>query len=231
MKQMIFPVLTILALGATPVFSQSASLQRPVFPQPGSSINTLLPITVAVGRQITLKFEAGETIENVAVGDSSNWEIATSDMRQHLFIKPLKQKLSTNMTVVTNNNTYSFLLHSESPKYQSSTYVIELGSLSPEPKATEESDTLPAASSNYNLKGTKQLFPSELRDDGEHTYLDWPSDYSMPAVYAIDETGEEVLVDGYMRGRYYTIDRVYNLLVFRIDKLKAEAQRIPKVRE
>ncbi len=78
----------------------------------------------------------------------------------------------------------------------------------------------------YRLKGAATLRPVRIGDDGTHTYIQWSEDQPIPAVFALDSRGSEQIVDGYMRGELFTIDRVYPHLVFRIDKDKAEARRI-----
>ena len=45
-------------------------------------------------------------------------------------------------------------------------------------------------------------------------------------MFGIGVNGEEEVVDGYMRGDVFTIDRVYGQLVFRIDKKRARARRL-----
>jgi type IV secretion system protein VirB9 len=44
-------------------------------------------------------------------------------------------------------------------------------------------------------------------------------------VFAIGPTGDEQVVDGYMRDGLFVIDRVHEELVFRIDKAMATARR------
>lgn len=56
-------------------------------------------------------------------------------------------------------------------------------------------------------------------------YLEWAEDQALPAVFAVNAQGEEEMVDGYMRQGIFTIDRVHNRLVFRIDKKRARAER------
>ena len=63
------------------------------------------------------------------------------------------------------------------------------------------------------------------RLSGNKTYIEWGRDQAMPATFALGPTGSEQMVDGYMRGGIYTIDRVYETLIFRIDKKHAKAQR------
>lgn len=82
------------------------------------------------------------------------------------------------------------------------------------------------AMATYHLKGAAMLRPIRIGDDGVHTYIQWSEEQPIPAVFALDPRGNEQLVDGYMRGDLFTIDRVYPVLVFRIDKDRTEARRV-----
>lgn len=79
----------------------------------------------------------------------------------------------------------------------------------------------------YKLSGNWTVLPSSIHDDGARTYIQWGPTQSIPAVFGVDERGEEVLVDGHMREGSFTIDRVYARLVFRVDKAKGAARRSP----
>jgi type IV secretion system protein VirB9 len=78
----------------------------------------------------------------------------------------------------------------------------------------------------YKLSGAVELRPAKISDDGTHTYIVWAPDQALPAVFAVNATGTEEMVDGYMRKDVFTIDRIHQRLVFRIDKKFARAQRI-----
>lgn len=79
--------------------------------------------------------------------------------------------------------------------------------------------------SRYKLSGERSLRPARVSDDGTHMYLEWAEDQALPAVFAVNTQGNEEMVDGYMRQGVFTIDRVHNHLVFRIDKKSARADR------
>jgi type IV secretion system protein VirB9 len=78
----------------------------------------------------------------------------------------------------------------------------------------------------YKLSGAVELRPAKISDDGIHTYIAWAPDQALPAVFAVNAMGAEEMVDGYMRNDVFTIDRIHQRLVFRIDKKLASAQRI-----
>ena len=65
-----------------------------------------------------------------------------------------------------------------------------------------------------------------VSDDGRHTYIAWPRDRSLPAVYALNEAGQETLVNGMMRDYVFVVDSVSQKLVFRIDDQIARADRM-----
>jgi type IV secretion system protein VirB9 len=80
----------------------------------------------------------------------------------------------------------------------------------------------------YKVTGSPALRPLSVRDDGQKTYIEWGKDQAMPATFALGPTGDEQIVDGYVRSGLFTIDRVYETLIFRIDKESAKATRLGK---
>ena len=64
-----------------------------------------------------------------------------------------------------------------------------------------------------------------MTDDGLKTRITYAPGQALPAVFAIGPSGEEEVVNGYMRDDIFVIDRVYGELVFRIDREKATARR------
>lgn len=83
------------------------------------------------------------------------------------------------------------------------------------------------AQTSYRIGGASALRPAQIWDDGSHTYIVWPADSELPAVFSIGSDGREVLADGQMREGRYVLDRVHSSLVFRIDQARATARRRP----
>lgn len=77
----------------------------------------------------------------------------------------------------------------------------------------------------YRVKGSIEITPSAIADDGARTYIEWRGDQPMPATFAIGDDGREQVVDGYVRDGVFTIDDVFARLIFRKDRLLAEARR------
>ena len=58
--------------------------------------------------QASIMFGDDEVIENVAIGDSSTWQVTPNKRANILFVKPLDARASTNLTVITSKRTYLF---------------------------------------------------------------------------------------------------------------------------
>jgi type IV secretion system protein VirB9 len=179
----------------------------------------------APGYLITVEFGADEHIENVAVGDSGAWQVTPNRRGDYLFVKPV-QAVATNMTVVTSARTYLFEL---APLYGPSpqmAYTVRFSYPGGETESVADEAPTAEAQGSYRLSGDKALRPSRIADDGRHTYIEWPRDRTLPAVYALDPEGRESLVNGAMRDDLFVIDSVASKLVFRIDQHVARAERI-----
>jgi type IV secretion system protein VirB9 len=180
----------------------------------------------APGYQVTVEFGPDEQIENVAVGDSGAWQVTPNRRGDHLFVKPVQAGVPTNMTVVTSVRIYLFEL---APLYGPSSEMayrvrFQYPGAGPEPAA--DAAQTAAVDGRYRLSGARALRPSRIADDGRHTYIEWPRDRTLPAVYALDANGQESLVNGAMRDELFVIDGVERRLVFRIDREVARAERV-----
>jgi type IV secretion system protein VirB9 len=184
----------------------------------------LVPLQVAVGYQLMIEFAADEQIESVAVGDSGAWQVAPSRSGDRVFVKPLQNGLSTNLTVVTSARTYTFELSPLGGPSADMAYVVRFSY--PAADATAEAEPAGAMAGRYRVSGARALRPSRISDDGIHTYIEWPADRALPAVYALDAHGQESLVNGMMRDDLFVIDAVVPRLVFRIDSEVARAERV-----
>ena len=184
----------------------------------------VVQIQAAPGYQVTLQFGADELIENVAVGDSSAWQVSADRNGGHLYVKPL-QAIPTNMTVITNVRVYAFDLEPLPGPSPDMAYTVRFQYPSAAgPQETAEAELI--VEGRYRLSGDPTLRPSRISDDGQHTYIEFPRDAAIPAIYAVDERGRESLVNGMMRDDLYVIDAVVPRIVFRIDQHVARATRL-----
>jgi type IV secretion system protein VirB9 len=190
--------------------------------------NQVIQLQVAVGYQLTLEFGADERIETVAVGDSAAWQVTPSKRGDHLFIKAGQGGAATNMTVITDARSYSFVLNPAYGLAPDMAFTVRLRFQAPATAATVAADTA-IGDGRYRLSGARALRPSAIDDDGVHTYIEWGSRQAMPAVFELDADDRETLVNGMMRDGTYVIDSVSNRLLFRLDARMAYATRRPKL--
>ena len=188
----------------------------------------VIQLQAATGYQLTIEFGPDEQIENVAVGDSTAWQATPNRRGDHLFVKPLQSSVSTNMTVVTSVRVYLFELTPLSGPTPEMAYTVRFSYPNEEGAGTAiaQAEAEQVVEGRYRLSGTRSLRPSRISDDGRHTYIEWPRDRALPAVYAIDAQGRESLVNGMMRDDMFVIDSVAQRLIFRIDRHVARATRV-----
>ena len=227
------PRLLLAALAALAALAP-ASLTAQVRPQPGAGdprIQTVdydsdqvVLLEAAPGYQVTLEFGSDERIESVAVGDSSAWQVTPNRAGNHLFVKPVQSNVGTNMVVVTDVRIYAFDLAPLYGPAANMPYTVRFNY--PSPATDAPADTPELVEGRYRLSGARALRPSRISDDGRHTYIEWPADRELPAVYALDASGDEGLVNGMMRDDLFVIDSVVPRLVFRIDRQVARAVRV-----
>lgn len=208
-----------------------------VRPQPGTgdprlqtvdyAPDQVVTLQVAPGYQLTVELAPDEQIENVALGDSAAWQVTANRRGDRLFIKPLQQGVTTNMTVITNARVYAIDLLPLFGATPDMAYTVRFRY----PQADDAEEENAAAGDatvqgRYRLTGAQRLRPSRIGDDGRQTFIEWPDDRPLPAVYGIGRDGQETLVNGMMRDGVYVIDSVLATLVFRIDRHVARATRV-----
>lgn len=196
-------------------------------------------VVVIEGRtnvQATIRFGEDEFIENVAIGDSTKWQVTPNRRANLLFVKPLSERAATNMTVVTDRRAYLFDLVA-SPAHRNPVYVLAF-TYPPEPEAVQQADgTVPptgpnaielaAASDPYAVldpaalnfawkaEGDRSLLPASVYDDGSAVFLSWPPGTPLPAVLVKDHKGVEGPLNYAVRGDVLVVDGVPGELVLR----------------
>ena len=219
------------ALGAPAAQAQDPRLVERMY-DPGQVVR----IEGRTNVQTTIQFGEGEMIENVAVGNSTTWQVTPSRSANLLFVKPLSPRAATNMTVVTNRHTYLFDLVAN-PVNRSPLYILTF--LYPEPPAPPPGEAgmaaLPAANAlelaaanddlavidpadlnfTWGRTGAASLYPAEVYDNGSATFLSWPADRALPAVLLTDREGNEGPVNYAVRGDVIVLDMVPAEIILR----------------
>lgn len=175
------------------------------------------------GYQTTIEFGGDERIQNVSVGDSTAWQVTANKRGDHLFVKALSNGVSTNMVVVTDHRLYTFDLTPLTGPISDMTYAIRFRYAPPSDAGTT---AIATTAGRYRVHGTRALRPAAISDDGIHTYIEWPASATLPATYAIDGDGREIVAAGAMRDGVYVVDSVAPRLIFRRDRRAAYADRL-----
>lgn len=218
------------ALLLTPMAAQAQ-----VRPQPGLgnphiqfveySPDQVVWLEASPGYQLTIELAADEQVENVALGDSGAWQVTANHRGDRLFVKPIREGVSTNMVVITDTRTYNFQLSPLSEQRADTAWSVRFRyPAAPSDAASATSE--PKVVGRYKVRGSAALRPSGIHDDGVHTYIEWPEDQALPAIYAVQGRGKETLINGMMRDGRMVIDSIQDRLVFRIDERSAEAVRV-----
>lgn len=182
------------------------------------------------GANLTVMLLPGDSIGRVVLSDQGAFDVRVTATGDSLNILPLRPDANATLLVEGAQRRYEFDL--DTGEGLAAAYVVRfVGSPEfPAPAAAQgvAPPTFDPAlwTGVYRLTGEKTLRPSRIGDDGERTYIEWAANQSLPAVFGIGASGQEEVVDGYMRDGVFTIDRVYSELVFRIDKLRVRARRV-----
>lgn len=187
-------------------------------------------LEVAPGFQLTVELGDGETIASAVTGDSARWQVLATAGAGQFYVRPAAGAASTNLTVVTNRHRHYFLLV---PAAQMSTQLplsVRIDDTETQQAAATSAPPAPLTppdnpAGSYKLSGSADVRPSLIWDDGVKTYLDWPENAEVPAVYAIGPDGKEMLVNSYVRDGRFVIDAIYSALLFRLDKSVGRAER------
>ena len=189
--------------------------------------------------QTTIKFAPDEVIQNVAIGDSTAWQVQPNQAQSILFVKPLEPNAATNMTVVTSRRTYLFDLVS-SPR-NAPLYVLQFRY--PDIEKAEEEAALAAAAAaqrdaanpvevvaasdpfavadpallNFAWEGEGEaaLLPARAYDNGEVLFLTWPTGTAIPAILITNDEGDEGPANFTVRGDTVVLDMVPRAIVLR----------------
>lgn len=177
---------------------------------------TMLPDT-----PLTVVLEPGDAIADVQPGSEGGFTTRVSAERDSFTILPLSQDARSSLSVNTARRDYRFILKVDYGPEAAVLVRYRYG----EPERAVAERPLSNEVWHYRMRGDEEVRPQVISDDGYRTRIIYASGQPLPAVFAIGATGEEEVVNGYMRDGIFEIDRVYSELVFRIDKDKATARR------
>jgi type IV secretion system protein VirB9 len=185
-------------------------------------------------RTTDLQLQPGETITDVALGDSERWmatPAASGDPRNavpHLAVKPQLAGLETNLTIYTTKHIYHLLLRARGHALREVEfyYPEEVLTAMKDADAAAKQATDPpndsiagtnvnAAQLNfaYTIAGADAPWkPVRAFDDGSHVYVQMPSGMkSSEAPALLINAGSGTQMANYrVAGNYYVVDRLFS---------------------
>ena len=224
-RKLSFAALAVLSCTATNAAADNRISSLAYYP------DRIVQILGKSGIQSTIEFASDERIENVAVGDSSAWQITPNRRASLLFVKPLTARSRTNMTVVTDRRTYMFDLVA-GDKWTTPVYALKFSYPNDKPvetavKPAEQAVAVAAASEpsaitaadklhfDWQSKGYGKLVPSRVFDDGTSVYLSWNRETPLPAILTMSEDRKEGPLSYRMSGDYIVVSPVPQNMVIR----------------
>jgi type IV secretion system protein VirB9 len=168
-----------------------------------------------------IEFETGETINTISMGDSSLWLF--EHLGNRLFLKPVADDASTNMTVITSKKIYHFeLVAKEAKGITDPDLIFVVKFVYPDEKdknimeftkapVSDEPDmrNLNIYNFNYEFTGEPTLAPIKVFDNAEFTYFQFPGKSAeIPAVFSVDSAGFESMVNFRSAGDYIIVERI-----------------------
>ncbi len=184
-----------------------------------------------------IEFSAEETIQSIVMGDPTAWQIVHSGNR--LFLKPIDQDPTTNMTVLTNERTYFFELHAEQaddinteglaftvqfiyPTGLSKSKDLSFREFKRPPTKKDLPNYMEEPGQynfRYSISGDTIIAPLKIFDDGEFTYMEFRDvNAVLPAIFLVDKNQDESLINYRIVDNFVIIERVAKQFTLRHGK-------------
>lgn len=173
-------------------------------------------LTAFPGVPLTVIFDPTDPVLGVDRKDLRGWTVELTPSRDGMVLYPEDDAQPGLLSIRTRMRRYMFDLRAED-NLSAAVLVRFINA--------EASSEEPSTRWSYRLRGDREVRPASVSDDGTKTRILYTPGQPLPAVFAVGPTGEEQVVNGYMRGEAFVIDRVWQELVFRIDGEKATARR------
>jgi len=189
--------------------------------------NTTVVLTALPLATLTVTLEPGEMIQRATLGESNSWDVSITTELDSFQVTPKALASPARLFIETNVRSYTFTLETGEGLLAAYLVRFRFGEPSVPPQHIEPLTQIhkEGLDWSYRVRGDRSVRPASIRDDGKKTVIEYGVGQSLPAVFAIGPSGDEEVVDGYMRHGKFVIDRVHPRLVFRIDKEKATARR------
>jgi len=208
----------------------------------------LYQLYAAPERVTDIALQPGEVLGAVASGDTVRWVIgdttsgAGSDKRTHVLVKPFSAGLLTNLVITTDRRVYHLALASTAGAAMAAlSWSYPQDALIALKKAEAQAQTVvPVAVGlqledlhfNYTLSGDQPAWrPLRAFDDGRQTFVEFPASLAVgeaPPLFLVDAHGTAQLVNYRVSGRFYVVDRLFDVAELRLGTKHQEIVRISR---
>lgn len=164
----------------------------------------VVQLDAVIGIATHIVLEEGERYMTHAFGDAQAWSFAVEG--HHIFIKPRADNAETNLTIVTDRRSYYFKLRYWPSRRANAVYGLSFIYPDTEARKAQElargaavEDGFASQRQGYNLdytmSGDLDIAPANAWDNNEATYLKFPGNRDIPAIYMVDADGNESIVN------------------------------------
>ena len=194
--------------------------------------NAIIRLDGCFGYQTMIEFDPADPIENVGLGEASEWLVTPNRSANLLFVKPAYRSTRSNMTVATARRRYGFDLRAAATpacargdvvyrlrfRYAADDVAAEGAGPAAGPPAAVEPVGITAPqprNSAYTFSGASSTIPQRVFDDGERTFFLWQTGEATPAVYVRSLDGAETVTNFTAEGDYLVVDQTAPAFVLR----------------
>lgn len=205
-------------------------------------------VFTAPGQVTDIALQPGEAMGAVAAGDTVRWVIGdttsgTGEGKQtHVLVKPFTAGLATNIVITTDRRTYHLALTStEHTAMSGLSWTYPADQLIALKAAAEQAIARkPVASGlaveqlrfDYAITGDQPPWrPLRAFDDGRQTFIEFPENLGVgeaPPLFLVDDKGTASLVNYRVQGRYYVVDRLFDVAELRLGLKHQDIVRITR---
>jgi|WetSurMetagenome_2_1015567.scaffolds.fasta_scaffold49181_2 type IV secretion system protein VirB9 len=207
--------------------------------------NKVVLIDAYPGIATHIVFAKGETVVDHGTGFSKAWELVPNGQSGsgHYYLKPRALAGDTNLFITTNKREYSFdlILHKDwrkkitdkLPVISTMTYRVvfvypqdeaeQLKKLSEEKYVKNQINNNPKPRNwNYTMhvnQGSEDMAPKMAYDDGRFTYLKFPNNREIPAIYQVWPDKSESIINHHVVDDMVVVQRVGREFILRIGEM------------
>ena len=204
-------------------------------------------LATAPERVSDIALQPGETLIAVAAGDTARWVIGDTTSgsgttrRTHILVKPASAGLRTNLVITSDRRVYHLDLVSGSRAMTGLAWTYpqdELLALQKQQEtfAAAQPVAAPVAverlNFNYSIGGGSPSWrPIRAFDDGAQVFIEFSPELESreaPPLFVIGASGKPELVNYRKRGRYYVVDRLFEVAELRLGQKHQQVVRITR---